>query len=392
MRVANLLRQWLLGMLPGEIGPGEIAWLISPRLHMPLLVYRRARMILNRVRLMASLFAVLTPLWVVVDIATFPRALWLHLAILRLLASVAFAVLVCLTPRVSRLRQARRALLALFAIPTVFYLVSHLLLLGQPLQGTAAAIGAGYAFLPFVLLAGLAIFPLTLVETLQCSLVVLLATVAAYAFNLGEVSLPSFGVQLWLLLLLAGVACLASPSQLAFIIALVNQTIHDPLTGVFSRRSGEELLELQQSYALRHKTPLAVAFVDLDRFKPINDLYGHETGDRVLQQTCQAISRNLRQGDVLIRWGGEEFLLVMPNTSQQQAQRALARLLEYGLGTRPDGGKLTCSIGLAESQVDCQGAWHALVEIADARMYRAKHEGGDRLVAGETPEPVLARA
>ncbi|TDR81572.1 GGDEF domain-containing protein [Paludibacterium purpuratum] len=391
MRIANLLWQWLLGLLPGEVEPNETGWLVSPRLHMPLIVFRRAQMILNRVRLFASLFAVLTPLWVLVDVATFPMALWLRLAALRLVATCAFVALVLLLPQHGRLRHAYRAMIALFAIPTVFYLVSHLLLTQQHLHGSAAAISAGYAFLPFVLLAGLAIFPLTLIETAFFSLAVLGANMVAYAFNWGEVSLPSFGAQLWLLMLLAGVASLASLSQLAFIIALVNQTIHDPLTGMFSRRSGEELLELQQSYALRHNTPLSIAFVDLDCFKRINDDFGHEAGDKVLKQVNRAIGRNLRHGDILIRWGGEEFLLVMPNTDKTQARQALLRVLESGLGKRPDGDTLTCSIGLAERHADRECGWRALVDMADVRMYRAKREGGNRLVTEVEEEPVMNR-
>ncbi|WP_215777821.1 MULTISPECIES: diguanylate cyclase [unclassified Paludibacterium] len=380
MYLANLLWQWLLGMLPGEVEPNETGWLVSPRLHMPLIVFRRAQMILNRVRLFASLFAVLTPLWVVVDMVTLPLSLWLRLALLRLVATCAFVALVVLLPRNGRMRHAYRAMVALFAIPTVFYLVSHMLLVDQHLQGAAAAMSAGYAFLPFVLLAGMAIFPLTLIETVLFSLAVLAANMVAYAFNWHEVNLPSFGAQLWLLVLLAGVGSLASLSQLAFIIALVNQTIHDPLTGMFSRRSGEELLALQQSYARRHNTPLSVAFVDLDSFKKINDEYGHEAGDRVLQQVNRSISRSLRHGDILIRWGGEEFLLLMPNTDMQQARQALLRVLENGLGRRPDGSLLTCSIGLAERQADGLEDWHTLVEFADVRMYQAKRDGGNRLV------------
>lgn len=381
MRIAHWFRQWILGMLPGEVEANEIGWLLSPRLHMPLIVFRRAKMILNRVRLFASLFAVLTPLWVIVDALSLPASLWVQLAVLRLMATFAFISLVLLLPQNGRMRHAYRAMVTLFAIPTLFYLVSHLLLAHHHLQGVAAAISAGYAFLPFVLLAGLAVFPLTLAETAAFAMVVLLANLLAYSLNWAEVSLPSFGGQIWLLMLLAGVSCLASLSQLAFIIALVNQTIHDPLTGTFSRRSGEQLLELQQSYARRQDSPLAIAFLDLDSFKSINDRFGHDAGDRVLQQVNDSIMRNLRHGDILIRWGGEEFLLVMPNTSLEQAQGALMRVRENGLGRRPDGTPLTCSVGLAERNADRECSWKALVEIADARMYLAKRDGGNRLVS-----------
>jgi len=380
MRCMQFLWQWLSSLLPGEVAPEETSWLISPHRHMPLLAFRRAQMIINRVRLFAALFAVLTPLWIVVDVMSLPASLWLELAMLRLLATGAFVLLVLGLPRAGRLQSAYRGMASLFAIPTLFYLVSHILLARHHLQGVAAAIGTGYAFLPFVLLAGLAIFPLTLLENLACAFPVLLANIIAFVMNWTEVGWPTFGGQLWLLALLAAVASLASMSQLAFIIALVKQTIHDPLTGSFSRRSGEELLSLQQSYARRHNTPLSVAFIDLDHFKSINDQFGHEAGDQVLQQINPSFMRSLRQGDILIRWGGEEFLLVMPGTDLPQAIRALERVRATGLGARPDGQPLTCSIGLAERLADLQDNWKGLVEKADARMYQAKREGRNRLV------------
>jgi diguanylate cyclase (GGDEF)-like protein len=248
------------------------------------------------------------------------------------------------------------------------------------LQGVAESISSGYAFLPFVLLAALAIFPLTLLESLAFTLPVLAANLLAYGLHWGAVGLPSFAGQLWLLCLLGGVGSLASMSQLAFIIALVHQTIHDPLTGTFSRRSGEELLALQLSYARRHDTPLTVAFFDLDHFKSINDQFGHEAGDRILQNINQVIMQRLRHGDILIRWGGEEFLLVLPNTDISSARYVLERMIAMGLGLRPDGSPLTCSIGLAERQSDEVYGWKALVEKADVRMYLAKRNGRNRVV------------
>lgn len=381
MRLAQIVWQWLLSLLPGEVAPNETSWLISPHLHMPLIVFRRAQMIGNRVRLFAALFAVLTPLWIVVDAWSLPPVLWMQLAMLRLLVTGSFAALVMGMPRNGRLRSAYQGMALLFAIPTVFYLVSHILLIQHHLQGVAAAIGTGYAFLPFVLLAGLAIFPLTLLETMAYAMPVLLANILAFTFDWSEVTWPSFGGQLWLLSLLTCVASLASMSQLAFIIALVNQTIHDPLTGTFSRRSGEELLDLQQSYARRHNTALSIAFLDLDHFKSINDQFGHEAGDHLLQGLNHAITDHLRHGDILIRWGGEEFLLLMPNTDLSQAAGALHRVQEHGLGVRPDGCVLTCSIGLAERVADGEDSWKALVEIADSRMYQAKREGRNRMVS-----------
>jgi len=382
MHLPLLIRHWLSSLLPGEISASEYPWLFDFRRHMPLIVFRRAQMIRNRVRLLALLFAVLTPLWIVVDTFLQPPSLWLELAMLRLLATAGFITLLTRLPPTGRARNAYKGLALLLAIPTLFYLVSYGLLSRHHLQGIAAAIATGYAFLPFVLLAALAIFPLTLLETLAYALPVVLASVLALASNSSANGVLTMFGQLWLLCLLTGVAGLASMSQLAFMIALVNQTIHDPLTGAFSRRSGEELLSLQYHYALRSNAPLAVAFLDLDHFKMINDRYGHEAGDQVLQGVSPAVSSHLRHGDILIRWGGEEFLLLLPNTPLEQAGKALARLLGDGVGVGPDGAMVTCSIGLAERRADGLDSWRTLVELADSRMYEAKRQGRNRMVSG----------
>src|SRR3546814_13481459 len=92
--------------------------------------------------------------------------------------------------------------------------------------------------------------------------------------------------------------------------ALVRQAIRDPLTGFFSRGSGEEILRLQWDSAQRKDGPLALAFIDLDHFKSINDNHGHESGDQVLREAARRLVATLRGSDSLLRWGGEEFLLI----------------------------------------------------------------------------------
>lgn len=380
MRITHTIWRRVLGLLPGEIASDETEWLINPYQHMPLLQQRRALMLVNRVRLFALLFALLTPLWIAVDVLALPAGLWEKLATMRVVATLAFAALVVYCPQDGRLRHAYQSMAALFAIPTLFYIGSHLLLMQYHLQGVSAAVGTGYAFLPFVLLAAIAIFPLTLLESLAFAMPVLLAYALAWTLAWPVAGWPSFGGEFWLLSLLAAVSSLASISQLAFIIALVGQTIRDPLTSAFSRRSGIEMLELQLVNAERNQQPLALAFIDLDHFKSINDAFGHAAGDKTLKLLVQQIQQNMRRGDVLVRWGGEEFLLLMPNTDRIQAGLALDRLRQHGLGQRPDGTPLTASIGLAERLADRCNERRQLVELADARMYRAKQLGRNQVV------------
>ncbi len=365
----------------GNISGQEWGWLLSPHSHIALLGTRRAEMMVSRARLVAAVFALLTLPWAVVEWLVFPEAAWLPLAGLRVAATVAFAALFVYLSGPLRLPCARRGLLLLFVIPTLFYIAANLILVGVPLEGYAEAVAVTHTSLPFLVLAGLSMFPLTAVEALALAVPMLLAKafLAVYEWPLAD--WPGILGTYWLLLLITGVAGLASISQLAFVIVLVRQAIRDPLTSCFSRQSGEELLELQYIIATRSGTPLAIAFLDIDYFKRVNDEFGHEAGDKAIIGAVKRIGEGLRTNDMLSRWGGEEFILIMPNTDIDMARVALQRLREAGFGQRPDGTPLTVSIGVAERIADASPDWKSLVETADNRMYQAKRTGRDRIVS-----------
>ncbi|MDR1889228.1 MAG: GGDEF domain-containing protein [Zoogloeaceae bacterium] len=382
--IANAPTGWrrLLAIMASELHPDEYASLLSPIRHSQLLAAKRAVMIVNRARFIALLFTILTPLWCVVDYFVFPHELWLKLAAIRLLASAAFVALVLFYKPRSNIsaHHAFRAVFTLFLIPCLFYLASRHLLASFTLTGISDTIASGYTFLPFVLIAGLSIFPLSVLENLMLASLILIAQLASIMLRLDDQSWASFLSAFWLLILLTGISTLAGISQLAFMVALVRQAVRDPLTACFTRRSGKELLNLQFAISCRSKTPLALAFVDLDHFKLVNDRYGHEAGDLVLQQAAAAIMQVLRAGDMLVRWGGEEFLIIMPDTDIHQAESALTRLRLTGLGKRMDGENITASIGITERLLDKVSDQHALIELSDHRMYLAKEQGRNRIV------------
>lgn len=171
---------------------------------------------------------------------------------------------------------------------------------------------------------------------------------------------------------------------------LEHLAIRDPLTGLFNRRHLDDALTRLVSHAVGHDEPLAVALIDLDRFRDCNDRHGHRAGDLVLQWVAILLQVHaLRHpGDIPCRYGGEEFVLIMPDATVAQAVSRLEplrrRLGECGIDH--DGRQLaavTASIGIAACPRD--GTTPAvLVEAADAAMYRAKRAGGDRIcVAGD---------
>jgi diguanylate cyclase (GGDEF)-like protein len=378
------LQAWSLILV--ELNGQEIGWLLQPQSHISLLGARRVAMIVSRVRLIAGLFAILTPLWIIIDILTFTPEIWHGLAASRITATVGFTAILLSLRRMESMGDAYRSLSFLLAVPTAFFIFSHQHLAVFQLSGVQAAFATGYAYLPFVMLAGLSIFPLTLTEALAFSAPMLGAQVVAAMLDLDVLNWPNFAASMWLLLLIAAVSMLAGLSQLAFMIVLVREAIRDNMTGCFSRHSGEELLELQFILATRSNSPLTVAFIDLDKFKSVNDSFGHDAGDKVLINAATTVRKQLRTGDMLARWGGEEFILIMPNTPLPNACIALERLRTNGFGLRPDGVPMTASIGVAERLADHPDSWRKLVEAADSRMYAAKQGGRNRVIGCESAD------
>jgi diguanylate cyclase (GGDEF)-like protein len=382
------LAQAVFGTLPRQ----QLHSLFLSRNHPPLVARRRAAAIISRVRVVSGLFAILTPLWIIVDLFVFDWPVTVLLVIGRILTTFSFALLAVSCRNSSRMPDAYRALGFMFSIPTLFFVFSHPTLSHFNLNGMAAAISAGYAFLPFVMVAGLSVFPLTAIEAAVFALPVLAAEAAVALLQLDMLNWASHLGAFWLLFLIATVAALAGMSQLSYMMSLVRQASHDGLTACFSRSSTEEMLEIQFHLAARRDAPLSVVFIDLDNFKQVNDRFGHDAGDRVLKTAADRLRANLRTGDILGRWGGEEFALILPDCGGDTASTAIARLRERGLGDRPDGTPLTASYGIAERVADNAADWQALIEFADQRMYEAKLKGKDCCIGCSEREPRMPAA
>jgi diguanylate cyclase (GGDEF)-like protein len=376
-----------LANIDGDLSFSQIHDLLQPFHHSSLIQRRRAALIVSRARLVAGVFSILTPLWIVIDMYLFSWPQWGYLAALRIAASVAFGALAVSYRGGDGILHAWKALGWLLAVPVLFFVASHPMVNQFDPDSPAAAIAAGYAFLPFVMCAGLSVFPITAIEGVLFASPLIVAHLVAGVYGSAIFPFNSYLGAMWLLLLLSAVATFGAMSQLHFLMALVNQSSHDKLTGTYARRIGEEMLNLQFGNARRNKRPLSLVFVDLDDFKKVNDRYGHDEGDRVLRNAAQSLLSGLRQGDLVIRWGGEEFLIVMPDTDTPGALTAIRRLRAEGLGVRPDGNPQTASIGIAECMAEAPESSNQLVEIADHRMYIAKQAGKNCVCAGEEGAP-----
>ena len=170
--------------------------------------------------------------------------------------------------------------------------------------------------------------------------------------------------------------------------ALRNQSIKDPLTGLYNRRYLEEILQRETRRAVRAAYGLGMLMLDLDHFKKFNDTYGHDAGDTVLRETASFLVKSVRAEDVVCRFGGEEFVLILPmadlKTSQARAERIRSKLRELTVLHQGQSlGMVTVSVGVA-ALPEHGTSPRELLEAADAALYRAKREGRDRVVAAET--------
>jgi diguanylate cyclase (GGDEF)-like protein/PAS domain S-box-containing protein len=169
--------------------------------------------------------------------------------------------------------------------------------------------------------------------------------------------------------------------------ALRTQALHDSLTGLFNRRYMEAFLDQELARQERIQQPLAVIMIDLDHFKQVNDRFGHREGDRVLRQVGQLLLSHVRSGDLACRYGGEEFVLVQPNTSLDTAVQRVADLRAafrqmaeiFALPEEPPTRPFTFSAGVAVTPLHGT-IREALLQAADIALYQAKHAGRDRVV------------
>jgi two-component system cell cycle response regulator len=157
----------------------------------------------------------------------------------------------------------------------------------------------------------------------------------------------------------------------------------DPLTGLANRRHVNERLDLELERARRHRLPLSIAICDIDHFKSVNDLYGHPMGDHVLTVVARALGASVRRIDLAGRWGGEEFVLVLPDTGLGGARIATERLRATIEGLPPfENGpeRVTMSIGVAEH--NAAESTDAFLQRVDEALYAAKAGGRNRVIIG----------
>lgn len=163
---------------------------------------------------------------------------------------------------------------------------------------------------------------------------------------------------------------------------ILELSITDGLTGLFVHRFFQETLEKEMARSRRHREPLSLIFLDFDDFKQCNDHYGHQVGDIILRETAVLIRKEIRDCDIACRYGGEEFGIILPDTSLLQAKRLAERLrqniVEHTIDIANQKIRITVSQGVSEFDPDADK--DTLIKHADMALYQAKHEGKNKVV------------
>ena len=202
--------------------------------------------------------------------------------------------------------------------------------------------------------------------------------------SMGNAFWISLLVPLPLAFLFGGINCLLIVALERAWIKANEMAMVDSLTGLSNRRRFMPAAEREIVLARRHQQPVALLVLDVDHFKAINDAHGHVTGDQVLVEVGKRCQQALRATDLLARWGGEEFIVLLPNTPATQAQQLAERVratvsASAQLQVQGRAAHVTVSVGVAGAGAGQVGSLEMLIQLADVALYRAKHAGRDRV-------------
>jgi diguanylate cyclase (GGDEF)-like protein len=356
--------------------PPTLAARIAGSLHVPpTCAADRDRLVRARVRTLAPVLAALTLGWIALDAAALPTRDAIAIGVIRLIVAAALLLL----SRVAGRLTANRALRVFVWVQAAGFGAMQLLL---PRAGLSSELG--YGLFPFVVVAQLALFPAPWPQTLRAALApaAALALVLYAAGGFGHAAWR----DVWLLALLTGVAAWTAQAQLDLLGRLLGarrEATQDALTGLANRRRLDARLAIEHARVSRHGGALSVLMLDLDRFKRVNDEYGHAAGDAVLAAAAHAMVDELRAIDLGGRFGGEEFLAVLPDTPLDDAMRVAGRIRRRvaALVTIHDGTAIAVTVSIGVAQLDDGGSIAGLLARADAALYDAKRGGRDRCVA-----------
>lgn len=340
----------------------------------------RSTYLRSRITILCYVWAALTVAWSPADFMFLnDKVAAANLALLRLVLAFALIAIGFFTQKFNNLNSAKWSLFLVVASTNCFFFASSALL-GFP-SGTGT-FAFSYALLPIIHIVMLTIFPLTMRESIALMSITLVVHVWVDSLS-GILTSPENMSSYWLQTVIAFMVLWSQLSQLHMILRLYRQATLDPLTGIYNRRMLLQLAHRALTLTESKGKGFSVLLLDLDKFKRINDKWGHYAGDVVLKAFTREIQKHLRKSDIFGRFGGEEFIVFLPNCEKSHAadiaQRLidLVRALEVEVDECIKPLKVTTSVGI--SSYIPGDSLSSLIERADNALYKAKSEGRDRL-------------
>lgn len=369
-----------------KVLPEDRLFLLTTKNHPDIFLQIRSQNIISRVRLIAIIFTFFPLIRFLIEVFILPSFFHFHISfrleIGLLVVAGGFATLGLILYWKPKSINYRLAIIILLLIPSGYFLFSRFILSYGHLNAASTTVSDIDLFLPFVIVSLMSVFPLVFLEFIAFSTILITTLSIPSILNFSSIpsSINNFAIP-WYMFLVGVIGLIASISQLHASKTIFLQASTDHLTKLYNRRYGENILTLFYTQAKRHQHPLSVAFFDLDNFKSINDKWGHEVGDEILQNIATFLKLNIRSEDVVIRWGGEEFVVLMPYATIQQATNRLDKILKTTLVPNSVGVSVTMSGGICEIWNDNIKDEKSLIQLADSRMYNAKASGKNQIIA-----------
>ena len=353
--------------------------IISAKYHSDDFNQTRANYISGRLWLMCIFFAITVPLFSFFDVALLPEEQAVNLLYARVGLSLSLFTIAFVLRSQPNVKLLRSLTLVTFLLPTLFYLYT--------MQNFAvievANVPIVYTMMPYLIVAMLGLFPLTLLGGFSLINVVFLPFVGYEIGQMTDSVWPLLNA-IWLFSLFAGISLWLQTSQLSMLMKLYRESTVDPLTKLINRRVLMRMAEKEQKRSQELRTPFSIIMFDLDKFKRINDNYGHHVGDQVLVMTAKVMKQVLQKPNVAARFGGEEFVGILSGANHSEAiavAEDILMTLKAQTLTLANGESLRVTASIGVTQYQPNEELEEAFQRVDELLYAAKGNGRDRVVS-----------
>ncbi len=369
----------LLGFIQPYIKNSKLQDIISMQHHSDDFKETRADYIVLRLRLLVIFYAVAIPLWIPFDYRLLRHEHFTAMLLPRFLMTAFLLLIGRLTLRTLTCKQIHILLAITFVVTCAFYFTTMQILS----HGIAESPLAGYSLMPLLIVSMLGVFPLTLDWGIA-----LIATIMIFFLGLetsqSQLMTADTANMLWIFLMLGGISLWVQSSHLLMLLRLYRESTLDPLTGLINRRVLMRRLTSEIAHLSERKaSSFSIMMFDLDRFKRINDNYGHIIGDKVLKNIAVILQAGLREHDIVARFGGEEFIAVLPNCNGEEAVAIAERIRASCYGTHlksPNGDDIQISTSVGVTEYEPGEAIDVTLNRVDELLYKAKEMGRNRVI------------